>query len=367
MKRHFTVLTLTVIAAWLVGCVGEGSPEIAEADSLQQAIESPEGGFDTEDDEPMFGDEESFADLGLDEEDPAIDDERLAFGPEGRFPIPDEMRAVTVLVQWGQLRINPEVAEPTVWDGTISASEGGLIVRRVVRFEPRTDELLPRFDRQTVNVRSVTQPHNDGLILTLVLPPRDPSIGDDERPPALLVNLGEAREVVVPAAALADGFRAMVPVDRMGNVIVITTVPPHPCPHGAFAGLWREVRSDLGTFQGRWIGLDGELQGHLRGIWGVNREGHQVFFGKYIGRDGRFRGLVRGVWHDGELTGRWVDRSGRHLGGLRGQYRTAPEEAEMRADGGFGGHWIEACPDHECSSDRCPGEDDATDLPEELL
>lgn len=369
MMRQIQILSLVTVAAWLVACVGEDIPETsADAESIQQALEETDGGFDEEDTAPMFGLEAEFADGGLDVEDPAVEDEALAFGPEGRFPIPDEARAISVMVLWGQLRVNPDVPEPTVWDGTISVSDGGLIVRRVVRFEPETDRLLPRFDRQTVNVRSVTLPHNDGLIVTLVPPIRDGAT--DELPPALVVSLGEHRDVVVPAADLADGFRAVVPVDRMGNVIMITTIPAHPCPHGALAGVWTTLRPGLGTFHGRWMGLGGELIGHLRGIWGVNRAGEQVFYGKYIDRDGRFRGLVRGVWAEGSFSGRWVGRGGRHLGGLRGHYRTVPEGAELdlEGDGVFGGHWVEACPGHECRPDRrCPGEDEETELPEEML
>ncbi len=357
MKRHVAVVALSIFGAWLVGCVGEDDTSgnsLDDADSIQQALDRPGGGLDGEDTDPMFGEEDEFAETGMDEEDPAVDDEELAFGPGGRSEIPEGVRATTVLVLWGQLRINPDVPEYTRWDGTISASEGGLIVRRLVRFEPRTDNLLPRLDRQTVALRSVTLPHNDGLILTMVTPPADSSEG--RLPPALVVSLGDFRDIAIPARDLADGFRAIIPVDRMGNVIVIATVPPHPCPRGVLAGVWRQVRPGTGIIRGRWVGMGGELRGHVRGIYGTNEEGRQVFFGKIIGRDGRFRGLMRGVWGDGGFVGRWVGRGGEHLGGLRGRYFVHPD-GELPVDGVFSGHWVEAC--HACpdGDEACSSED----------
>ena len=50
------------------------------AEALQQALESPNGGFDAEDTDPLFGEEAEFVDQGMDEEDPAVEDEALAFG-----------------------------------------------------------------------------------------------------------------------------------------------------------------------------------------------------------------------------------------------------------------------------------------------
>jgi hypothetical protein len=374
MKRHTQVLSLVAVTLWISGCVGtdDTTSALDDAGSIQQALEQPNGDFDTEDTAPMFGEDDVFADIGIDEEYPAVEDEEMAFGPDGRYPIPDDVRGISVVVQWGQPRPNPDVPVPTVWDGDISVSDGGLIVRRVLRFEDRTDMLLPRFDRQTVFVRSVTQPHNDGLVLTLVPPRPDDAAGREDdptaRPPALVVSLGDVEDIVVPIRDLADGFRVMVPVDRMGNVIVIATVPDHPCPAGMLAGVWRQVEPGLGNFRGRWIGLEGELLGHMQGIYGTNEAGEQVFFGKFIDRDGRFHGLLRGVWGDGTFSGRWVDREGRHVGGLRGDYRVGPAGEDRPADGVFAGHWIEACGDHRCDeSTRCPGEDPESEMPEDLM
>ena len=367
MKRNILTLSLTTFVIWFVGCLEQENPEpsIDDAESIQQALDQDDGGFDSTDEAPMFDEEDEFADRGFDEEDPAVEDEELAYGPGGRegSGIPDDARAITVLVLWGQLRLNTEVARPTVWNGAIAASEGGLIVRRAVRFEGRSDALLPREDRQTVAFRSTTLPHNDGLILTMVHGPAD----DTGLPPALVASLGEFEDIVVSADNLADGFRAIIPVDRMGNVIVITTVPAHPCPRGVLSGAWRQLRPGVGNFRGRWVGMGGELRGHVRGIYGTNEDGLQVFFGKYISRDGHFRGLLRGIWNEGDFTGRWIDRSGRHLGGLRGHYFVHPD-GEAPVDGVFSGQWIEACAGFECGADRpCPGEDEDTELPPELI
>ncbi len=357
MQRIATLIAIISAGALVTGCTGSTDSIEAEADLTQEALELDNGGFDVEDTMPMFGDEADFADLGQDLEDLEITDQMMVHGPDGApSPEGDDELGVTVLVLWGQLRPNPEIPYARVWNGELETSAGAIAVRRTVRFEGPTDALEERPNHRVVPFRSATRPHNDGLLVTL-LPPRPTADGTPpDVEPVFVVRLAGLEEIVVPIADLVDGFRAAIPIDRIGNTIVITTAPAHPCPHGVLAGTWRHLRPDLGVFQGRWMGRHGELNGHVRGVWGVNRLGRQVLFGKYIGNDGRFRGLLRGVWNEGRFTGLFVDGRGEYLGGLAGHYTDL--DSGLPGDGAFGGRWVEACDAERCGPDgECPGID----------
>jgi hypothetical protein len=351
MKRLTIITSTLVTAAMITACVGSDQDSSAELASVEQALEMENGGYDVADAQPMFGDPEAFQELELDIEDQELTDSQMIHGPEGR-PDPSELlEGVNVLVFWGQVRPNPELEVPTRWDGRLAVTDGAMRLRRLVRFEGPTDELLPRPNRRVVPFRSATLPHNDGLLVTL-LRPVDPST---EVPGAeLRLELEGKAPVVVDVADLVAGHRLIVPVDDLGNVVVMTTAPAHPCPHGILSGVWQELRSDLGTFRGRWMGAHGQLHGHVKGIWGINRAGRRVMFGKYIGNDGRFRGLIRGVWGEGRFTAVFVDADGAYRGGLGGRYGTV--DAPLHGDGLFGGRWVEACEAERCGPDgACPG------------
>lgn len=367
MKRSTTFLSLLTIAA-VTGCVGDtGQGDPAEVAAVQEALELDDGGFDTADAAPMFGEEAAFAEAGLDLEDPAIGDPIAAYGPDGApAPDADEARAINVLVLWGQLRVDRDVESPRRWDGDVATTVGGLVLRRAIRFEDPTDAVLPRTDPQSIAFTSVTGPHHDGLLVSLV-PPRLPEDGalPPEGEPELTISLAGLEDIVITTAQLAEGYRTAIPVDDERNFVVVTTLPNHPCPDGVLAGIWRHVGRGYGTFRGRWMGEGGELRGHVQGLWGTNRAGRQIFFGKYIGNAGEFRGLLRGVWGDGAFTGVFVDRDGAYRGGLRGDYGMI--DAAVPGDGLFGGHWVEACEAEGCGPDgECPGLDPSVPGADEL-
>lgn len=352
MTRHNTLIIVALTVTWIAGCMTGQDPS-EDPEALQEALEQDNGGLDTEDEAPAFGDEETFAADGLEGEDQAVADPDLAYGPDGSTATgqEDDPNAVSVLLLWGQLRFDREVVLPTVWDGSVEVDAGAMVVRRIVRFEGPTDELLPRPDRRTVPFRSATLPHNDGLIVTLLADVDDSSTG---AMPALTLRSAALNEdVVIPIADLADGFHARIAVDDLGNELLITTAPRHPCPRGLLAGVWKKVRPGLGTFHGRWMGVGGAVHGHLRGIYGVNRNGQQVFFGKYIGNHGRFRGLLVGTYGDNELRGIIRNRAGETIGFLGGGYTDL--DSRLPGDGVFAGHWATFCPErNECpTGERC--------------
>lgn len=123
MSRRHTVLAIIVIAAWISGCAAT-TDEVptGEQAALQEALELDNGGFTIDDADPMFGMEDDFADTGLNIEDPAIEDPMAIHGPDGIPYEGDEARGITVLILWGQLRINPELERPRRWDGEIATN-----------------------------------------------------------------------------------------------------------------------------------------------------------------------------------------------------------------------------------------------------
>ena len=85
--------------------------------------------------------------------------------------------------------------------------------------------------------------------------------------------------------------------------------------------------------------------GHVKGFYGVNKEGEKVFFGKWISRSGRFRGILRGRYDNGRersagwFAGRWIGRDLRVHGEVKGEWRRNDE-----CHGGFfRGQWRVNC------------------------
>ncbi len=347
-KHTMTFLAAALLLAW--GC-GETSTT-AEGGAIADALEQENGGLTMEDEAPAFGDPDAFRDVPeyepVDDEladDPAIDEMRER---------PDAVQ-VNLIVEWGQIPGNPDNETPRNWSGVFHVNRGAMVVRRVIKFEERTDELLSRPDRQHVPFTSVTLPHHDGLILTIIDPepesdeplvfsyaspfPRsdDPDAPTDEN--ATTDRPTEPQTIVrVPVRDLVDG-RVELLVDDAGNRMVAAAMarPLDICERGFLRGRWQKVEEGRGRFVGRVMNDDGEPVGHIRGIYGQRESGEQVFFGKFINREGEFRGIFKGEHGDGSFRGRWVHRAGEH-GVLGGAYREGDAGSEA---GHFVGRWAE--------------------------
>jgi len=339
-----TLVTMAMAATLAMGCTTSDETDIEDTDVLQEALEYEDGLLGTYDEEPLFGRPDLYAELDLDGEDEAVIDEELAFGPiAATDPAERERRGLPVLLVWGQRHPAPMVAPVTLWNGAVSVTAGALVVERIVRFEGPSDTLLPRVDPQTVPFTSATRPHHDGLIVSALRPLPSEGASTEERASLVFSTAALAEPIVVDLAELAMGLEVIVPVDDLGNVVIISSVPDDPCPRGIVAGTWRRLRPGLGTLHGRFQGARGELMGHLLGIWGVTAAGEQRFVAKYISEAGVFRGLVIGGYNDGELRGRWISRDGEDRGVVGGRYTGIEEASGGRADGVFFGHWLEAC------------------------
>lgn len=341
--------TKTFLAAGLVlafGCGDTSSISDGSAADIANALEQENGGLTMEDEAPAFGEPEAFGDVGeyAGVEDATAQDPEVIRMREG----PDAVQ-VNLIVEWGQIPGNPENETARNWSGVFGVNRGAMIVRRVVKFEERTDHLLPRPDRRHVPFTSVTLPHNDGMILTIIDPqpqsdepliftyaspfPRD---GDPSADP----TLDQPQTIVrVPVRDLVDG-RVELLLDDAGNRMVAAAMarPLDVCERGFLAGRWDKVEDGRGRFIGRVMNDEGEPVGHIRGIYGRRENGEQVFFGKFINLEGEFKGIFHGNYDDGQFRGRWLHRSGDHgvLGGIYREGIPGPETG-----GHFVGRWAE--------------------------
>ena len=304
-----------------------------EADEIAAALEEENGGLDMEDEAPGFGLPDDFAAADLD--DGAVYTDAYAEDTDtiAMLDAPGAV-AADVTIVWGQLP--PDLAPEDYvrdWSGTLRLNRGGLIVRRTIRFEDATDRVRPRTDRAEVGFDSVTRPHNDGLMLTVVDP--DPGAG----PLVLTYERPDGASYDLLLADLLEGPQVRDVGDAGDRIVAVALRRDRDaCDHGFGRGRWHALRDHLGRLLGRIFDAAGEPIGHIRGVWGERPDGEQVFFGKYIDDEGRFRGIFGGHYRDGEMVGRWLTRFGEH-GRLHGLYRESVPGP--RVGGGFVLRWAE--------------------------
>lgn len=305
--------------------------------SSTEAIELGNGGFDMGPEAPAFGRQaELFAghllDFGPDlaPPEPSADKRALAMGTPAAA-------MYAVLVEWGRIPGDRDARDSVDWSGELLVSRGAIVVERTVLFEPDADAVLPRAASRAVRFRSMTGPHHDGLVITLVDPrpdSREPLVLSYSRATAtgvrtLAVDVRVADLLWLPAQLMHD--------DRGNRMIAVGMPLSRPaCAQGFVAGRWEGRGPGRGVLMGPVVDARGELNGHLRGRYGVRRSGERVFHGKYIGVDGRARGIFKGHHGDGMFGGEWIVGE-REVGWVRGRYTDARAAAEPR--GGFLGTW----------------------------
>ena len=275
---------------------------------------------------------------------------------------PDRL-ARAVLITWGQMRLNPELAgTPTAWAGQVRTDVGAMKVMRTIRFErgpDGTDHLVRDEDPKTVGFETITTVHHDGVLVRLVLP----------RDPALLAGdfhfETEHFTVSVPLARIVLGGEKTFAADELGNAVTITSQLPHRCPHGLLGIRWERRGERGGVFGGRFYGRDGEHAGYVVGLWGVV-DGRPRMKGAVLSTDYDYRGTLKGVWApfgrperserpDAEATegageappmvgggtfhARWLGPERRLIGVIGGLFQVGDEPGEGTARG----FWRLAC------------------------
>ncbi len=326
--RHQLPLMLLFAA-----CTSSSSQDTKDVSS---ALEQANGGYDTTDEAPMFADDQAFATAAIEADATASDS--LASDPTLQgMDTSAAVSAHNVIVVWGKI---PADHNGTVrdWSGTLALSRGGLLVRRTIAFEDKTDKLLPRPDIHTVAFQSVTKPYVDGLALTVLDP--TPAATD-----ALTLTYTATTGGATYAFDLAQLESGPIVIDA-GDGFKMVAIAQHRvagCEGGFMRGRWHQLLPHLGVYLGVVTDRDGTPVGHVRGIYGQRKNGDDVMFGKFIDVEGHFKGLLAGTYASGDFKAHWLDRAGDH-GRIRGKYF----EGATATGGQFVARWAETS----CAQDQ---------------
>jgi hypothetical protein len=332
MHRHLPFALLLALPT--TACLDRGGSDTQDVSS---ALEKPNGGLDTADEAPAFGADDELAAATIEADTAAVD-------PLASAPATVEMDHASAtsgyraIILWGKLPADRTTAEARDWSGSLKVSRGGLIVRRTIAFEDRTDAVLPRTSLDTVAFTSVTRPYVDGLALTVL----DPSPSTTGAQTLTYTPDDGSTSYTLDLSQLANG---PIVVDA-GNGFKIVAIghrrQAQACDSGFMRGRWHALSPHLGKYLGIVTNEDGERVGHVRGVYGQRRNGDAVLFGKFIDHEGHFRGLLVGAFENGQYHARWIDRQGDH-GAAHGAYF----EGAAASTGHFLGRWAEAG----CSAD----------------
>lgn len=318
-------LPLILLAVLPAACMSDSSSTPVE--EVQNDLELANGGFDDADEAPEFGLEETYAQAAIE----TASDVSDPMAPEvDAMDLPGAEAHDFALV-WGRLPLDPAATDIVDWSGTLELSRGGMAIRRRLGFEQATDRVLPRTRRDLIEIRSITRPFADGLVLRVF----DDRPGDAEPIRLTYRSADGSREEVIELRDLRDG--PVVRDEGDGNrLIAVGRRRNDSCAHGVMRGRWHAMTPNAGVYLGVVANAAGIPVGHVRGIYGHRRSGEPVLFGKFIDRDGRFTGVINGTYADGTFEARWLDRQGDH-GVLHGVFF---EGASLRG-GAYAARWAE--------------------------
>ena len=339
MRRHGSLPLALLLTLPAAACVDSASS--GDSQDVSSALEQPNGGFDTTDEPPEFGAQADFTAAAV-ESDSAASDPLAGDPTTTAIDGASAAAGFRMLVVWGKIPADRDATASRDWTGSLAVSRGGLIVRRTIGFEDRTDQLLPRPSLDTVGFQSVTRPYVDGLALTVLDPPSPTATGSQ----TLTYRSADGASVYTfDLSQLAAGPIAVDAGDGFKMVAIGVHRQAAACDRGFMRGRWHALSAHLGRFLGVVTDEDGAPVGHVRGIYGQRRNGDSVLFGKFIDREGQFRGLLAGTFDNGQYRARWIDRQGEH-GTAHGAYF----EGATATGGHFLGRWAESS----CTADALP-------------
>jgi len=347
MKRHLlTSLALTALVLFAIGC----SEQATEPDTGGLNLVDEFGGFTATSEQPAFGDGEL-----QDEADQEVDynDPMLASAPVDSLVNDPDAGLFHLRVVWGRLEYDSTVTTMTDWTGSLTISRGAEVVRRLIRFEPGQDELLPRTDRTLIEWKSITTVHNDGIAVDLLVPRPRPELDsilvtdssgsvwviDTLWPDPVTVTFETGPYSRTFTLAEIAALDTVVYLDD-SNAVAFHGMQffKYRCPRGFLTGEWGYNEEGNGVFRGMWTDQHGFITGWVRGHFGQDDNGRNVFFGKWISHSGRFEGFLRGSWRPAPNVG--ADPNAMHhagglfwgeifsadrvrIGHLRGRYRNS--------------------------------------------
>jgi hypothetical protein len=343
MRQLLFLLSLAALAPFAnSGCESTaataGTEETVE-DGGEPASLTGNGGYDSEDEAPMFG----LPSMGQFGADPEAGDPSHTGEGEAAAEAVEGAEVYLLRIVWGNLELNgfdgEDRTEPHPdwldWSGTLALEgKGGLILKRTILFDPH-DHIVPEDDRHRIEWISHTGPHLDGLLVKVIYLP-NPAATE----PSITFTTSPVTQTI-PIADL-DHYNEIALIDEDGHGAAFTAlrVGDDDCLEGFLAGKWHDrPEGEGGVFRGRALSERGALNGHIRGHYGITDDGNPVFFGKYINTAGHFRGLFRGAYGGGAFEGDWVSADGALEGTLSGKYINGGEADQ----GFFQGFWAEAC------------------------
>jgi hypothetical protein len=346
MKKSLLLNLLLVLSLGCVQATGEESSDDASTEASATEFTEPtsleaeeNGGYETEDEEPMFGLEsmEQY-EADAEEEDPTVSEEE-----ETAAEADPEAQVYLIRIVWGNLALNGRddrdlgrtEADWIDWSGSLSFNgDGELLLKRTILFD-RHDSIVREDDPLAIEWQSYTGPHIDGILAKLIYHPSE----EGEAPVVSFVTDPVTQEIAVLEL---DHYNEIVTIDEEGHGAAFTAlrVDDDDCEEGFLHGKFHDrPEGEGGIFRGAVLSETGALNGHVRGHYGVNDEEEQVFFGKYINTTGHYRGILHGSYGDGAFEGTWFEVFGLDEGVLNGKYVTGAE-----VDSGFfQGFWEASC------------------------
>ena len=346
MKRILLLLMVGAFALFVVGCSENPSePEATDQINLNDEF----GGFTTTDEAPGFGDPDLVASESEEEE---IDDAILASPLVDSVVKNDDGSLFHFRAVWGRLSYDSTSTTPTVWDGSLTASDGALVIRRLIRFELNQDGFLQRNDPLKVEWLSTTTVHNDGVAIDFYVPPTlvvDTTYVTDTLGNVVDMILDTLPVTPVTLTFGTGPYTQTFDVSELGALDTVVNLPDgnsivfqsiqvfrNLCQRGGVSGQWGYDEEGNGMFRGLWMSHVG-MAGYVQGNFGINDDKEKVFFGKWINRNGEFEGLISGTWKSsvpdnasesarrraaGHLEGTIFDHDGNPIGQLKGVYKS---------------------------------------------
>jgi len=363
IRRIVLPVIVALLMLWAVGCSDNPTSTPEEAATVAQDF----GGFTATNEAPAFGD----ADLQVAEaEELEVDDPILTSVSVQEVVNNADAGVFQLRAVWGMIPYDSTVTAVTDWTGSLTISRGAIVLRRLIRFEPATDYILPRTDRMLLEWVSATTVANDGVAVDLFVPPARPTIDSSWVP----VEGGDSTLVIdtIPAEPVTVTFATgpysrtftLAELARLDEVITLESgnsvafnsmeMFRNVCPRGHLAGMWGYDENNDGVFKGLWMSEHGRLIGFVEGNFGLDSSGAKVFFGKWIDASGQFEGLLRGTWGKrpasanensrgknpgGWFAGRIFDADSNPIGVLSGRFH----DALKYKDGWFQGRWKLNC------------------------
>ena len=139
MHRNLSLPLALLMALPTAACLDNGSGN--DSQDVSTALEQTNGGFDTADEAPEFGAQADFTAAAI-ESDSAASDTLAADPATTAADTASAAAGFRALVVWGKLPADRDTTTSRDWSGSLKVSRGGLIVRRTIAFEDRTDKLL---------------------------------------------------------------------------------------------------------------------------------------------------------------------------------------------------------------------------------